>query len=223
MATSQSAGTSSHRLQMATWSVSHFHSVPFVFPFDLTVLFLSLESSQAVINITNYQKYRKVDAPGWKLSWTWPHKEVIWVTLGARVGDQGNCNRFKKSGFVPTTCAKSPAIFDLTADVPPSEKIDGCCKGGVLLSRLQGYRESTTAFQISVGGEGGKNTTWRVPTNYTFRTPRGEYMCSEARVVAPTRFITPDRRRVTQAFSEFPLFFHSSLLYKVFLSTYTTV
>ncbi|PON54955.1 COBRA-like protein [Trema orientale] len=154
----------------------------------------------AVVNITNYQKYRKVDAPGWKLSWTWPHNEFIWATLGARAGDQGNCDRFKKGRSVPATCSKSPAIFDLTAEVPQSEKIDGCCKGGVLLSRLQGYNESTTAFQIAVGGAGSENTTWRVPTNYTFRAPRGEYSCSEARVVAPTRFITPDRRRVTQAY-----------------------
>ena len=164
-----------------------------------------------MVNITNYQKYRKVDAPGWKLSWTWPHKEVIWTTFGGRVVDQGDCSRFKKSGSIPTSCSKTPTIFDLTADVPQNQKIDGCCKGGVLLSRVQSYHDSTTAFQIAVGG------TWRVPANFTFRTPRGQYSCSRARVVANTRFVTPDLRRVTQAFSEWsshfsPLFI--SICYK---------
>ncbi|KAF4404702.1 hypothetical protein G4B88_006088 [Cannabis sativa] len=154
----------------------------------------------AVVNITNYQKYRKVDAPGWKLSWRWAHKEIIWTTIGARVADQGNCRRFKKN--VPTSCAKAPTILDLTADddeVTQNQKIDGCCKGGVLLSRVQSYHNSTTAFQIAVGGEGSSNITWRLPTNYTFRTPHGAYSCSRARVVPNTRFISADRRRITQA------------------------
>ncbi|XP_030499388.2 protein COBRA [Cannabis sativa] len=154
----------------------------------------------AVVNITNYQKYRKVDAPGWKLSWRWAHKEIIWTTIGARVADQGNCRRFKKN--VPTSCAKAPTIFDLTAnddEVKQNQKIDGCCKGGVLLSRVQSYHNSTTAFQIAVGGEGSSNITWRLPTNYTFRTPHGAYSCSRARVVPNTRFISADRRRITQA------------------------
>ncbi|KAL5552645.1 hypothetical protein UlMin_040046 [Ulmus minor] len=95
----------------------------------------------AVVNITNYQKYRTINAPDWKLRWTWPHKEVIWGILGARVIDQGD--------FPPT-------IIDLTANSTFDEKINGCCKGGVLVSRVQGFNQSTAAFQIA-------DTTWWVP------------------------------------------------------------
>ncbi|XP_062112686.1 COBRA-like protein 1 [Humulus lupulus] len=75
--------------------------------------------------------------------------------------DQGDCSRFKKSGFIPTSCSKSTTIFDMTAEVPQNQKMDGCCKGGVLLSRVQSYHNSTTAFQIAIGGEGSSNATWQ--------------------------------------------------------------
>ncbi|RVW76287.1 COBRA-like protein 7 [Vitis vinifera] len=34
---------------------------------------------RARVSIINYQLYRHIETPGWKLSWTWPGDEVIWT------------------------------------------------------------------------------------------------------------------------------------------------
>ncbi|KAF8018399.1 hypothetical protein BT93_H3324 [Corymbia citriodora subsp. variegata] len=133
--------------------------------------------------------------PGWRLGWTWARKEVIWTMLGARPQRRGDCSSFK--GAVPASCTRRPTVVDLTADT--RYKIDGCCKGGVLLTQLQDPRKSTAEFQIAVGNSGTTNETVQVPKNYTLAAPGGGYSCSSAKIVQPTRFYSPDRRSVTQA------------------------
>ncbi|OVA17466.1 COBRA [Macleaya cordata] len=163
----------------------------------------------AVINITNNQIYRTVEKPGWKLGWTWSRREVIWALFGAQAIDQGDCSRFK--GNIPYSCAKRPTIQDLQAGVPLNQQVTGCCRGGILHSRYQDLDKSTAGFQISVGAAGTTNRTVRLPRNFTFVADRGVYRCGPAKVVVPTRFISPDLRRVTRALSELIIIFFSSL------------
>ncbi|KAK9090083.1 hypothetical protein Sjap_023260 [Stephania japonica] len=89
----------------------------------------------ASVNITNYQKYRTVQAPGWKLGWTWARNQVVWASIGAGFLNKGDCSGFK--GSIPLTCAKQPVAVDLRADVPYNGQVAGCCKGGVLASRFE--------------------------------------------------------------------------------------
>ncbi|XP_030527574.1 COBRA-like protein 5 [Rhodamnia argentea] len=151
----------------------------------------------ALVNIANYQQYRTVMEPGWRLQWTWARKEVIWSTVGARPLHRGDCSSFK--GNMPASCMRSPTIVDLTADVPLTDQIAGCCKGGVLLTQLQDARKSTAEFQIAVGNAGTTKKTVQMPKNYTLTVPGGRYSCSTAKIVRPTQFLSPDRRRITQA------------------------
>lgn len=116
MAASPFGGTSCPGLQAPTWCVPFqcLWSFRFsAFCFALIRLF-----RQAVVSISNYQMYRTVNAPGWKLQSTWPRKEVnmgnTWgqglffffdSKRGARVLDQGNCTPDSK-GSLPTACQK---------------------------------------------------------------------------------------------------------------------
>ncbi|KAK9104115.1 hypothetical protein Scep_020959 [Stephania cephalantha] len=151
----------------------------------------------ATVNITNYQKYRTVQAPGWKLGWTWAHRQVVWASMGARFLNHSDCSRFK--GSIPLTCAKQPVAVDLMTDAPYNVQVAGCCKGGLLASRFERTERSTAAFQITVGLDGTTNRTVSMPRNFTLQVPRGGYTCGPTKTVRPTRFITPDGRRVTQA------------------------
>ncbi|XP_058103709.1 protein COBRA-like [Magnolia sinica] len=151
----------------------------------------------AVVNITNYQRYRPVQAPGWQLSWTWSKREVIWNVLGATTTNQGDCSKYKAN--VPSSCEKRPTIVDLTAGAPLINQIEGCCRGGTLTAREEDMETSTAGFQLAVGEAGTTNATVALPHNFTLQAPREGYTCGSARVVDPTRFLTFDRNRFTQA------------------------
>lgn len=151
----------------------------------------------AVVTLYNFQQYRHIDSPGWQLGWTWTKKEVIWSMMGGQATDQGDCSKFK--GSIPHCCKKNPTIVDLLPGTPYNQQIANCCKGGVLTSWAQDPANAVGSFQISVGRSGTTNKTVRAPKNVTLKAPGPGYTCGRASIVKPTRFITSDKRRVTQA------------------------
>ncbi|KAL2552231.1 Protein COBRA [Forsythia ovata] len=151
----------------------------------------------AVVTIYNFQKYRRIEKPGWTLGWTWAMKEVIWSMVGAQTTEQGDCSRFK--GNIPHSCKKDPTVVDLLPGTPYNQQIANCCKGGVLSSWAQDPSNAASSFQVSVGAAGTTNKTVRVPKNFTLKAPGPGYTCGPAKVGKPTKFVTQDGRRVTQA------------------------
>ncbi|XP_031489533.1 COBRA-like protein 1 isoform X2 [Nymphaea colorata] len=151
----------------------------------------------ATVTIFNFQQYRHIEAPGWMLGWTWARKEVIWDMRGAQATDQGDCSRFKIS--LPHCCKKSPTIVDLLPGTPYNMQVANCCKGGVISSMVQDPVNSASSFFIVVGSAGTSNTTVRPPLNFTFGTPGPAYTCGRAKIGKPSKFLTPDGRRVTRA------------------------
>lgn len=154
----------------------------------------------AVVTIYNFQAYRHIQTPGWTLGWTWAKKEIIWSMTGGQATDQGDCSRFK--GNIPHCCKKTPTIVDLLPGTPYNQQIANCCKGGVLSSWVQDPSNAAGSFQLSVGSAGTSNKTVRVPKNFTLKAPGPGYTCGPAKVVRPTKFITADKRRATQALSK---------------------
>ncbi|KAJ7956493.1 COBRA-like protein [Quillaja saponaria] len=146
----------------------------------------------AVVTIYNFQKYRHIQAPGWTLGWTWAKKEVIWSMWGGQTIEQGDCSMFE--GSIPHCCKKDPTVVDLLPGTPLNQQIANCCKGGVLNSN------AASSFQLSVGDAGTTNKTVQVPKNFTLKAPGSGYTCGPAKIVRPTKFLTSDKRRVTQAF-----------------------
>ncbi|KAM0955384.1 hypothetical protein ACFX2A_024276 [Malus domestica] len=151
----------------------------------------------AAVTLFNFQKYRHIQAPGWSLGWTWAKKEVIWNMVGGQATEQGDCSRFKTT--LPHCCKKTPTVVDLLPGTPYNQQYTNCCKGGVLSSWVQDPEKAVGSFQISVGQAGTTNKTVRLPKNFTLNTPGPGYTCARAKVVKPTKFISPDKRRVTQA------------------------
>ncbi|MBA0675195.1 hypothetical protein Goari_016750, partial [Gossypium aridum] len=151
----------------------------------------------AVVTIFNFQQYRHIQAPGWTLGWKWSKKEVIWSMMGGQTTEQGDCSRFK--GNIPHCCKKDPTVVDLLPGTPYNQQIANCCKGGVLNSWVQDPATAASSFQVSVGQAGTTNKTVRVPKNFTLKAPGPGYTCGPAKIVKPSRFVTADKRRVTQA------------------------
>ncbi|EEF47735.1 Protein COBRA precursor, putative [Ricinus communis] len=151
----------------------------------------------AVVTMYNFQQYRHIQAPGWTLGWTWAKKEVIWSMVGAQTTEQGDCSKFK--GNVPHCCKKDPTVVDLLPGTPYNQQIANCCKGGVINSWAQDPATAVSSFQVSVGAAGTSNKTVRLPKNFTLKAPGPGYTCGPAKIVRPTKFVTPDKRRVTQA------------------------
>ncbi|XP_077211270.1 protein COBRA-like [Tasmannia lanceolata] len=151
----------------------------------------------AVVTIYNYQKYRHIQTPGWTLGWTWAKNEIIWSMVGAQATEQGDCSRYKVN--LPHCCIKDPAVEDLLPGTPYNQQIENCCKGGVISSWVQDPVNSTSTFQLSVGAAGTTNRTVKVPNNFTLKAPGPGYTCGPAKIVKPTRFVSPDGKRVTQA------------------------
>lgn len=120
--------------------------------------------------------------------------------MGGQATDQGDCSKFK--GNIPHSCKKNPTIVDLLPGTPYNQQIANCCKGGVLTSWAQDPANAVGSFQISVGMSGTTNKTVRAPKNVTLKAPGPGYTCGRASIVKPTRFITSDKRRVTQALSK---------------------
>ncbi|XP_024020968.1 protein COBRA [Morus notabilis] len=155
----------------------------------------------AVVTMYNFQQYRHIQAPGWTLGWTWAKKEVIWSMVGAQTTEQGDCSRFK--GNVPHCCKKDPTVVDLLPGTAYNQQIANCCKGGVLNSWVQDPANAASSFQISVGAAGTTNKTVKLPKNFTLKAPGPGYTCGPAKIVRATKFITADKRRVTQALSKY--------------------
>lgn len=151
----------------------------------------------AVVTIYNYQQCRHIEAPGWSLGWTWAEHEVIWNMVGGLTTEQGDCSRFQ--GEIPYSCQKSPTVVDLLPGTPYNQQIANCCKGGVISSRVQDPSNAASSFQLAVGAAGTTNKTVRIPKNITLNTPGPGYTCGPAKIVRPTRFLSADKRRVTQA------------------------
>ncbi|KAF8052082.1 hypothetical protein N665_1612s0011 [Sinapis alba] len=151
----------------------------------------------AVVTMFNFQKYRHIPSPGWTLGWKWAKKEVIWSMVGAQTTEQGDCSKYK--GNIPHCCKKDPTVVDLLPGTPYNQQIANCCKGGVLNSWVQDPGNAASSFQISVGAAGTTNKTVRVPRNFTLMGPGPGYTCGPAKVVRPTKFVTTDTRRTTQA------------------------
>ena len=150
---------------------------------------------QAVVTMYNFQRYRKIPSPGWTLSWTWAEKEIIWSMFGSQTTDQGDCSKYKAAQ--PHWCKNTPTVVDLLPGTPYNQQIANCCKGGVIESF------DASAFQVSVGVAGTTNRTVKLPKNFTLLAPGPGYTCGLALVGKPTKFVTPDGRRVTQAMSEY--------------------
>ncbi|XP_073288848.1 protein COBRA-like isoform X2 [Primulina huaijiensis] len=151
----------------------------------------------AVVTMFNFQQYRHIQAPGWTLGWTWAKKEVIWSMMGGQATEQGDCSKYK--GNVPHCCKKDPTIVDLLPGTPYNQQIANCCKGGVINSWVQDPTNAASSFQVSVGAAGTTNKTVRVPKNFTLKAPGPGYTCGPAKIVKPTKYVTADGRRVTQA------------------------
>ncbi|KFK27873.1 hypothetical protein AALP_AA8G440000 [Arabis alpina] len=145
----------------------------------------------AMVLVTNHQKQCSIGPPGWKMSWTWTKKEMIWSMTGAQATEQGDCSMFKK--FIPESCAGKPTVVDLLPETPYNLQITNCCKGGVL---TPGGKSS---FQLTVGNAGTSNKTARIPVNFMFTAPKQQYICGPTKNVRPTRFIYADSNRTTQA------------------------
>lgn len=151
----------------------------------------------AVVTMTNFQMYRHIMSPGWKLGWVWAKKEVIWSMVGAQATEQGDCSKFK--GNIPHCCKRNPTVVDLLPGVPYNQQIANCCKGGVVGSWGQDPSAAVSSFQISVGLSGTSNKTVKLPKNITLAAPGGGYSCSQAKIVPSSIFWSPDGRRKTQA------------------------
>ncbi|GAB4845358.1 hypothetical protein Ancab_038766 [Ancistrocladus abbreviatus] len=151
----------------------------------------------AVVTIFNFQQYRHIQAPGWSLGWTWAKKEVIWSMVGGQTTEQGDCSKFK--GNIPHCCKKSPTVVDLLPGTPYNQQIANCCRGGVINSWGQDPANAVSSFQVSVGHAGTTNRSVKVPKNFTLMAPGPGYTCGPAKTGPPTKFVTADKRRVTQA------------------------
>ncbi|KAK6128161.1 hypothetical protein DH2020_038091 [Rehmannia glutinosa] len=115
---------------------------------------------------------------------------------GGQATEQGDCSRFK--GKLPHCCKKNPTVVDLLPGAPYDQQIVNCCKGGVISSWVQDPSNAASSFQVSVGQAGTTNKTVRLPKNFTLLTPGPGYTCGSAKIVEPTKFTTPDKRRITQ-------------------------
>lgn len=153
-----------------------------------------------MVSIHNYQMYRHIERPGWRLSWSWAGKEVIWSTTGAETTEQGDCSRVGSGGSRPHCCQKRPVMVDLPPGTPYNMQVANCCRGGVLSSLVQSNLTSAAAFQMVVGefalarDSGGKEP--EKPWQFDMGVPG--YTCSNATTVAPTR-IKVDKNRYVQA------------------------
>ncbi|KAL3529650.1 hypothetical protein ACH5RR_008972 [Cinchona calisaya] len=169
----------------------------------------------AVVTILNYQKYRHIEAPGWKMGWKWAKSEIIWSMLGGQTVEQGDCSKFK--GDIPHCCEKDPTVVDLLPTAPFNQRMANCCKGGVLSSGIQDPANAITSFQLAVGQSGTSNKTVRSPKNFILKAPGAGYTCGSTIFAKPSKFRTPDKRRVTQAL----ISWHVSCTYSQFLAQKT--
>lgn len=152
----------------------------------------------ATVSLYNYQQYRHIQPPGWKLGWVWAQKEIIWTMSGGQTTEQGDCSKFKADP-PPHCCRKDPEVVDFLPGAPYGKQTPNCCKGGVLSSWGQDPANAIASFDVSVGQAGTSRNSVKVPTNFTLKAPGPGYTCGPAKTVEPTKFIDRDGRRTTQA------------------------
>ncbi|KAE8690617.1 COBRA-like protein 6 [Hibiscus syriacus] len=145
------------------------------------------------VSILNFQKYRHIEQPGWKLGWDWKGDEAIWNMRGAEATEQGNCSRFK-GDQLPHCCERTPSIVDLLPGTPYNMQTTNCCKGDVLSSMIQDPSKYDSVFEMSVSGD--TKAGFNMPENFTIGIQG--YTCGHAVPVAPSKY-SLDGRRWTQA------------------------
>ncbi|CAL0300774.1 unnamed protein product [Lupinus luteus] len=158
------------------------------------------------VSIYNFQLFRHVEQPGWRLGWAWTGDEVIWAMLGAEATEQGNCTRFRGQ-TKPHCCQKKPTIIDLMPGTPYNLQSANCCKGGVLTSITQDVSKYGATFQMNYRKASlidydptdppppQEDGNFTMPQNFTLGIPG--YSCGKPLQVPPTK-ITKDGKRWTQ-------------------------
>ncbi|KAL5704208.1 hypothetical protein ACHQM5_022666 [Ranunculus cassubicifolius] len=158
------------------------------------------------VSIINYQLYRHVENPGWKLQWDWWGDEVIWSMQGAEAVEQGNCQRIKSS-TPPHCCKKTPRIIDLLPSAPYNMQTQNCCKGGVISTINQDPTKYGSFFQMSVTATDFNSSSiltnssaieTTVPQNFSLGIQG--YTCSPPLRVPSSKFSEDHGRRTTEAF-----------------------
>ncbi|XVE93262.1 hypothetical protein REPUB_Repub01dG0175300 [Reevesia pubescens] len=152
------------------------------------------DSNDVKVSILNFQLYRHIEPPGWKLGWAWKGDEAIWSMEGAEATEQGNCSRFKGKQL-PHCCEKKPLIIDLLPGAPYNLQTTNCCKGGVLSSMIQDPTKYAAVFQMNIGAV--DHIDFTMPENFTLGIPG--YTCGQPVEVAPSRYSSDGGRRWTQA------------------------
>ncbi|KAL6494495.1 hypothetical protein OROGR_031295 [Orobanche gracilis] len=163
---------------------------------------MATECNLVRLTIINYQLFRHVELPGWRVSWAWPGEEVIWKILGAEATEQGNCSKFKGKD-IPHCCDRKPVIVDLLPGAPMRMQVANCCRGGVLSSMLQDPEKSAASFEMLIAGPSLDSSGPGIPENFSLGIPG--YTCGEALQVPPTKFYEDQGRRTTQAFATWNL------------------
>lgn len=155
----------------------------------------------------NFQLFRHVEQPGWRLGWAWRGDEVIWAMLGAEATEQGNCTRFRGQQK-PHCCEKEPVIIDLMPGTPYNLQSANCCKGGILTSMTQDVTKYGATFQMnyrkaSIMGNSSipllPDGNFSMPENFTLGIPG--YSCGAPFQVPPTK-VSTDGHRWTQVLGE---------------------
>ncbi|TQD84498.1 hypothetical protein C1H46_029933 [Malus baccata] len=166
---------------------------------NITVTWDFLQQSESTsdvkVSIYNFQQFRHVDRPGWKLGWRWQGDEVIWNMWGAEAIYQGNCSRFKGAPERPHCCEMEPVIIDLLPGTPFNKQFSNCCKGGELSSMVQDSSKFLSAFRMNVGAFSNNSTNINMPDNFTLGLPG--YTCGPPVQVQPTK-TSQDGRRWTE-------------------------
>ncbi|ERM95279.1 hypothetical protein AMTR_s00008p00083860 [Amborella trichopoda] len=150
-----------------------------------------------MVTILNFEQYRHISSPGWRLGWTWEKREVIWWMQGAQAIEQGNCSEFKKN--LPHCCKRNPVIVDLLPGTNFNKQAPNCCRGGVLSSRVQDSSRAVSSFQLAVGCAKNTLSTVIPPVNFMISGPGPGYTCSNPINGNVSIFIDPDGRRTTEA------------------------
>ncbi|KAJ9552376.1 hypothetical protein OSB04_016421 [Centaurea solstitialis] len=109
---------------------------------------------------------------------------------GAEATEQGNCSQYFKSQL-PHCCERQPVIVDLLPGTPYNMQVQNCCKAGVLSSFSQDPSKAMAAFQMNVG------SIEMMPYDFDIGIPG--YTCGNATEVPPTKFVSDNGRRQTQA------------------------
>uniref|UniRef100_N1QQH3 Uncharacterized protein n=1 Tax=Aegilops tauschii TaxID=37682 RepID=N1QQH3_AEGTA len=142
-----------------------------------TTLSESAGSNPVSVSLQNYQLYRHLEDPGWRLSWFWAGDEVILDAKGAEATEQGNCTRFVGAH----SCKKRPVMMDLGPGTPYNLQVANCCRGGVLSSLVQNSKAATSTFMMTVGNFAPSSDVGpQMPFNFSIGVPG--YTCSNATV-----------------------------------------